>query len=204
MDGLRRAHAAVTDLAAVADATTSSVETARRMLYMAESRWWSRDDASPREASIGLEYSQKAEALAEGELAKVRFSGAGSTGFTGREGVMDLEIQNDAGYPLTVALELRGEGLSFPDGGGSDLLLEPGKTTLPVKVRSEDGPHTLAARLAAGSRTLDEVSHSLRFITIKTVLPALIVGGLIVLGGLFFLVRWAVRKFQCRKRPAAA
>ncbi|MBN1628815.1 MAG: hypothetical protein JW990_03545 [Thermoleophilia bacterium] len=204
MAGLRDAHAAVADLAAIADATRTSVETARRMLYMAESRWWSRDDASPREATIGLEYSRRAQELAEGELEKVRFSGVGSTVITGREGVIDLELQNDAGYPFTVALEVWGEGISFPEGGGSDVSLDPGKTTLQVKVRSEDGPHTLAARLGAGSRTLDEVSHSLRFITIGTVLPALIVGGLIVLAGLFFLVRWAVRKYYRHRRPATS
>jgi hypothetical protein len=133
----------------------------------------------------------------------VRFSGVGSTVITGREGVVDLEIENDAGYALTVALGLSGNGLSFPGGQESSIELAPGRTSLQIQVRSEDGPHSLSARLAAGSSTLDEVSHSLRFITIGTVLPALIVGGLVVLAGLFFLVRWLVRKYY-RRRPAAS
>lgn len=199
LGGLRSAHAAATDLSAIADSTRASVETVWRLLYMAESRWWSRDGVDPREASIGLEYSTRAQVLAEGELAKVRFTAVDSTTITGREGFVDLGIQNDAGYPLTVVLGLTGSGLSFLDGQQSEVELSPGKTKVQVRVRSEDGPYNIAASLVAGSRMLDQVSEPLRFITIWTVLPALIVGGLIVLAGLYFLARLIVKKYR---RPA--
>jgi len=199
LSGLRSAHAAVTDLAAVADTTRTSVETARRLLYMAESRWWSRDGIDPREASVGLQYSLRAQGLAEGELAKVRFGAVESTTITGHEGEVGLEIHNDAAYPLTVVMGLSGSGLSFPEGETSEVELPPGKTKVQVKVKSGDGPHSLAATLVAGSSMLDQVSEPLRFITIWTVLPALIVGGLLVLAGLYFLVRLLLRKYR---RPA--
>jgi len=199
LSGLRSAHAAVTDLAAIADTTRTSVETARRLLYMAESRWWSRDGIDPQEASIGLQYSSRAQGLAEGELAKVRFGAVESTTITGHEGEVGLEIHNDAAYPLTVVMGLSGSGLSFPEGETSEVELPPGKTKVQVKVKSGDGPHSLAATLVAGSSMLDQVSEPLRFIAIWTVLPALIVGGLLVLAGLYFLVRLLLRKYR---RPA--
>jgi predicted transporter len=49
-------------------------------------------------------------------------------------------------------------------------------------------------RLVAGQSTLDQISRSVRFITIKTVLPAIVVGGLAVLVGLYFLCRRLLRK----------
>jgi hypothetical protein len=191
---LRAAHAVVTDLAAVADATREPVETAHRLLYMAESRWWSRAQTSPQEASIGLEYSQRAQAVAQAELDKVRFAGVGSTVITGREGVVSLEIENGAGYPMTVVLRLSGTGLTLPEGEESEVELAPGRTGVRVQVVSADGPHSLVAKLVAGSNTVDEVSHSVRFITVATILPALVAAGLAIGFGVYFLVRWYLRR----------
>ena len=191
---VRAAHAAVTDLAAMADATRTSVDTAHRLLYMAESRWWSRERTSPRDASTGLEYARRAQAVAEGELDKVRFLGMDSTLITGGRGAVDLEIQNDAGYPLAVELRLSPAGVELPEGEERPLELAPGRTELQVQVVRGDGPHSLGAELVAGSSTLDEVSDSLRFVTVGTVLPALIVAGLAIVVGAFFLVRRLLRR----------
>jgi hypothetical protein len=77
----------------------------------------------------------------------------------------------------------------LPDGEAVDLELQPGDTVLPVRVAVADGDHTLEATLVAGETALDEISRSVRFITIKTVLPAIVVGGVLVLVGLYFLAR---------------
>ena len=40
---------------------------------------------------------------------------------------------------------------------------------------------------------MDEISQSIRFITFRTLLPAVVVGGLGILAGLYFLVRSLLR-----------
>lgn len=191
---LEAAHAAVTDLAAITDATRTPVETAHRLLYVAESRWWSRAGTSPTEASIGLEYSRRALETARGELDKIRFVGLGPTTVTGGEGVVGLEIENGTDYPVTVGLRLVGTGITLPGGEGAEIEVPPGRSTIEVQVAAADGPRSLAAELVAGGSILDQVSEPLRFVTIGTVLPALIVGGMAVLAGVCFLVRWYLRK----------
>ena len=189
LDDLRSAHEVVTDLADIADATRAPVEAAHRLLSIAESRWWWRPGTSPEEATIGLEYARKARESAQAELDKITFSGIDTSLITGSEGVVDLSLENKADYSVTVHLLLEGTGLILPDGEAVDLELQPGKTVLPVRVAVADGDHVLDAKLVAGETTLDEISRSVRFITFKTVLPAIIVGGLLVVAGPVFLVR---------------
>lgn len=196
--GIRAAHSAVTDLAAIADATRAPVEEAHRLLYIAESRWWSRPETSPREASVGLSYAEKARQVAQDELAKVRLLGAGSTVIVGSEGTVSLGVQNDAGYPFTVVLDLAGSGVMLPEGGSLEVEIAPGRTDIPVQVVKSEGSPTLDVVLMAGGSALDEAAHSLRFITIMTVLPWTIIALVIVGIGAYILVhRWV------RKRRAA-
>jgi hypothetical protein len=199
-EGLRAAHDAVADLVSVADATRAPVEAALHLLYAAESRWWWRDGTSPAEATTGLEYSRQAEKTAETELAKVRFSGADSSLIAGHEGVVTLVLENGAAYPVAAGMELRGTGLTLPDGETLALELQPGRTKVPVRVVATDGEHKLDARLLAGRSVLDEVGRSVRFVTIGTVLPAIIVGGLALLAGLIF-VMWRMLKKRGLHRP---
>jgi hypothetical protein len=197
---LRAAHAAVTDLAASSDATRAPVDTAYRLLAVAESRWWWRKDISPREASIGLDYVARALAVAQGELELVGLSGAGSTFITGNEGVLEVKAQNSAAYPLTVDLRLTGEGVAFPDGESIQVELQPGETELAVRVvRSGGGAHDLTAQLVAGSGVLDELDVSLRFFSFTSMLPWLIAAAAVIAAGVYLVVRRVLRKRRLAK-----
>jgi hypothetical protein len=189
LESLRAAHEVVTDLAGIADATRAPVETVHRLLYVAESRWWWRPGTSPEQATVGLQYAKRAQDLARAELDKITFAGADSGLITGSRGVVEVSLENKADYSVNVHLLLSGTGLTLPDGESVDLELRPGKTVLPVTVVVADGDHALDVKLVAGQSTLDEIGTKVRFITIKTVLPAIIVGGLLVLAGLYVLVR---------------
>ncbi len=199
---LRAAHAAVTDLAASSDATRAPVDTAYRLLAVAESRWWWREDISPWEASIGLDYVARALAVARGELELVRFLGVGSTFITGNEGVLEIKAQNAAAYPLTVELRLTGEGVTFPDGESIRVELQLGETELAVNVvRGGGGTHDLKAQLVAGSGVLDELSVSLRFFSLMSMLPWVIAAAVVVAAGVLLVVRLVLRKRRRAKAP---
>lgn len=192
--GLQTAHAAVSDLAAVADTTRVPVETAHRLLYMAQSRWWSRAGTSPQEASIGLEYARQAMALAQAELDKIRLVGTDTTTIVGSRGVVTLTAQNDTGYPVKVGLRLGGSGLTLPDGEEAEVELAVGRTEMPIRVERADGPHTLEIALVAGESQLDQIRDPLRFVTIMTVLPWIVIAAVVIASGLFLVVRWRLRK----------
>jgi len=194
LNALETAHVAVTDLAAVADTTRLPVEAAHRSLYMAQSRWWSRPDTSPKEASIGLEYAKQAQSLAQAELDKIRLVGVGSTRMIGDKGVVTITAQNDTGYPVKMGLRLDGIGLISPAGGLSEVELPAGRTEIPVEVEKAEAPHTLEVALMAGGSAVDEASHPLRFITIATVLPWIVMAAVVVAAALFLLVRWLLRR----------
>ena len=72
---VQSAHAAVDDLAAGADPASLPLESARRSLYLAESRWWSRPGVSPEEASAGLGYAVQAQTVAQGRAGQDRPDG---------------------------------------------------------------------------------------------------------------------------------
>jgi hypothetical protein len=200
LDSLRAAHASVTDLASVADPTRAEVVAAHRLLYVAESGWWWRPLTTPREATIGLQYAERARQLALTELGKVGFAGAGSATITGRQGTVTLTVENKADYSMTATLRLTGTGLTLPGGETLKVELPPGRTDFPVEVESAGGTHTLDAQLVAGTSVVDETSRSIRFITFRTLLPAVVAGGLIVLAGIYFLVRSLLR--SRRRGPA--
>ena len=194
LNALDIAHVAVTDLAAVADTTRLPVEAAHRALYMAQSRWWSRPDTSPKEASIGLEYARQAQSLAQAELDKVRLVGVGSTRMIGNKGVVTITAQNDTGYPVKMGLRLGGIGLLSPVGGMSEIELPTGRTEIPVEVERGEAPHTLEVALMAGSNAVDEATHPLRFITITSVLPWIVIAAVVIAAALLLLVRWLLRR----------
>jgi hypothetical protein len=192
---VREAHAAVDDLATAADTTMTPVDLALRLLYTAESRWWSREGVSPQEASKGLAHAAGAEAVAQGELSKVRLVKVDSPLITGEEGTLQVVIENAADYPMAVELRLAGEDLTFPGGAQLPLDLQPGRTVLRFDVASETGPQRVDAALIVGTRVLDEYSSRVRFLQLMAVLPWLIVvATLLVMSGVFLIVRRRLRK----------
>ncbi len=197
LEGVRSAHTAVSNLAAVADITRAPVEAAHRLLYMAESRWWSRSNTSPYEASIGLRYAEQARLLAQAELDKVSFIEDGSSVIMGNEGMATLVVENEAEYPISVDLSMAGEGVVLPEGELVEVELEPGRNKIQVKVAKTSGIHRLEAVLLAGNSTLDQIDRSFRFVTAVTVLPWATPVLLAVAAGMYLLTR------RLRKRPAA-
>jgi hypothetical protein len=200
LEDLRGAHAVVTDLAEIADATRAPVEKAHRLLFVAESRWWSRPQTSPREATIGLEFAEEARALAQGELDKVRLVEVGPTRIVGNEGGVVLAVQNDAGYPVTVDLRLEGNGVALLGSESMEVELAPGRTEVPLQVVKAEGSHTLEVTVFAGESTLDTASLSMSFLTLTTVLPWAILALVIVATGAFL----AVRRLRDRRSARAA
>jgi hypothetical protein len=190
LEGVREAHVPVSDLAAAADATKTAVDQACQLLYMAESRWWSRKGVSPEEASRGLAYARQAEGEAKEELGKVRFLKAGSPLITEGAGTVRIAIENGADYQMAAELRLAGEGLSFPDGDKVPLELQPGRTDLQVKVTGQSGSQTITGSLMVGTTVVDQFAHIVRSLRLWTILPwILAVIGLLAGAGGYLVTR---------------
>jgi hypothetical protein len=168
---IQSAHASVDDLAAGADPVNLSLETARRSLYVAESRWWSRPGASPDEASAGLAYAVQAQTVSQGVLGKVTFASARGALILGHDGNVTLTAKNGGDSVITAELHLTGDGLRFPQGNVVKVRLEPGGNDIKVPVVGTSSSRKLAARLVVGKTVLGEESASVRFITVVDVLP---------------------------------
>lgn len=195
--GLRAAHGLVEDLTRMADPTRAPVEEVLRLLFMAQSRWWSRPGISPLEATIGMTYAERAGSMAAQEMEKVRFSDSRPTSVIGSEGTLGLVVENHAGYPLRVTLALQTTGVSLPGGSSLEIELAAGRTTVPLPVVRTGQPCQVHAALLAGDTTLDEAAYELRFFTVITALPWLIAAGVLVLVVVFLFV------YRSRRRRRA-
>lgn len=193
LNSLRAAHAAVVDLATAADPTTDPLENARRLLYVAESRWWWHPDTSPQVASVGLQYAEDAEVVARSEMDKVSFDGASPARILGHRGTVNLALGNGADYPLEVLVQVSGEGLAVAGGSSFPVELQPGRNEVPLEVELEGSPFRLDARLMIGATTVAEGSHSVRPITLWTFLPWALLG-LVVVGAVVFASLWLRRR----------
>ena len=168
---VQSAHAAIDDLAVVADPASLPLENARRSLYLAESRWWSRPGASPDQASAGLGYAVEAQTVAKGELDKIKFTGTKPALILGHAGQVKLVARNGADYAVTVEVRLAGAGLRFPQGDVVKVRLEAGGNEIAVPVVGTSSSRELTATLVAGSSVLDKTTTSLRFVTLTDILP---------------------------------
>lgn len=178
---VKEAHALVDDLAVAAEPVSLPLEAARRSLFVAESRWWSRSGVGPEEASAGLGYAVNAGAIAQTELEKIDLPRATDGLIFGREGELRLVAENGTDYDVTAELRLSGEGLDFPQGEVVDVELAPGGNEIAVPVRGE-GSCEVGAVLLAGDTVLGETVGSLRFVTLVNVLPWTILA-IAVIGG---------------------
>jgi hypothetical protein len=168
---VQKAHAAVADLAAAADITSLALESARRSLYVSESRWWYRPGVTPEEASAGLGYAVQAETSTKAELAKIGLEDPGEARLFGRAGRVKLVARNGADYPVTVELRLSGRGLTFPEGNLVKVRLESGGNEIIVPIVGTSSAKELVTSLAAGSTILDQATVPLRFLTLADILP---------------------------------
>jgi hypothetical protein len=195
---VKEGHALVDDLAAMAKPASLALEAARRSLYVAESRWWSRSGVRPQEASVGLAYAADAEAVAQAELDKVGLLRVAGGLVLGHEGEVKLVAENGADYPVTTELLLSGEGIAFPQGEVVQVELAPGGNEIAVRVVGTGSRH-LNAQLVAGDTLLGEAGGDLRFVSLASVLPwtilAIAVVGGVVLGLLY-------RRGKRHRRPA--
>jgi len=161
----------VDDLAAGADPASVALETARRFLYMAESRWWSRPGVAPEEASAGLAYAVQAQTVSQGVLSEIALTGVKDALILGHDGDVTLTAKNGSDSVMSVELHVSGDGLSFPQGNVVTVRLEPGGNDITVPVVGTSSSRKLAARLVVGKTVLGEESASLRFITVVDVVP---------------------------------
>ena len=171
LSAIQSAHASMDDLAAGADPTNISLESARRSLYMAESRWWSRPGVSPTEASAGLAYAVQAQTVSADVLGKVALTGGNHALILGHDGKVTLTAQNGSDSVMTAELHVKGEGLTFPQGSVVNVRLEPGGNAITVPVVGTSSSRTMTARLVIGKTALGEQTVSVRFITAVDVLP---------------------------------
>jgi hypothetical protein len=193
LDSLRAAHAAVVDLAVAADPTADPLENARRLLYIAESRWWWHPQTSPQVASVGLQYAEAAEVTARSEIEKVSFDGASPARIFGRRGTVNLALGNGADYPLDVLVQVSGEGLAVAGGSSFPVELQPGRNEVPLEVEAEDSPFRLDVRVMVGSTMVAGGSHSVRPITLWTFLPWVLLG-LVAIGAVVLASLWVRRR----------
>ena len=193
---IQSAHAVVDDLAAVAEPASLPLEAARRSLFIAESRWWSRAGVSPEQASAGLGYAVKAEKTARDELAKVQLKTIRHSVAFGNTGSVAVVLQNGAASAMTVQLRLSGSGLSFPRGVTVDVKLNPGNDTVKLPVVGTEGTHTLSVTVVAGRTVIDQRGASLRFVTLLDVAPwaGLAFGAIVVAAVAVALVRKSRRR----------
>jgi hypothetical protein len=201
LDSIAEAHASVDALVQAAGPSASAVADALLLVYTAESRWWSLPQTSPQTAGVGLDYALRAQAVAEGELEKMRVAGVMGTTITGSSGDILLRLENGADYPVSAQVSLSGTGITFPDGAVLTLELTPGATELPVTVNEGPSPHDLRVTLAAGAQVVDEWSGSVEFVTVRGFLPWMLAVLLLaaLTAGAVFLVR---RGRHRRRRPA--
>jgi hypothetical protein len=195
LGSVREAHSPVSDLAAAADTNKTPVNQACQLLYLAESRWWSREGVSPTEASMGLAFAEQARAAAQEELGKVRFLKADSPLITGGEGTVHIAIENSTDYQVAATLKLAGEGLSFLDGNQLVVELQPGRTDLQVNITSIGGPQQVTGSLLVGTTLVDELVHDVRSVGLWEILPwVLAVLVLLGAGAAYVLVKKHRRK----------
>jgi hypothetical protein len=168
---IQAAHAAVDDLAAGADPASLTLESARRSLYMAESRWWTRAGVSPEEASAGLAYAVQAETTSKDALGKVGLSGMKDSLIWGTEGKVTLTAKNGTDSTMTVELRLSGDGLKFPQGSTMTVKLKPGDSTITVPLAGASRSRELSAQMAVGGTVLGQQKALLRFLTVTDILP---------------------------------
>lgn len=173
---IQASHALVGDLGAIADPARVPLETSRRLLYTAQSRWWYRIGATPREASTGLAYAIQAGAIARGELDKIAITQVGPPVVWGGRGTLRIDVENGTGYPVEVAMELSGGGA----GPGADrdpaVTLQPGANVLTVEMEEATSPKSLTVRVLAGSSVLDEWTADIRFVTWRGIVPWVVLG----------------------------
>ncbi len=190
IEEVRAAHGPVSDLGTAADASKTPVSEALRALYVAESRWWSRDGVSPAEASMGLLYARQARLKAEAELSKIAFAKTGAPLISAGSGTVSVVIENSADYAVSAELVLSGLGQSFPQGDRVKVELEPGRTGVEIEVASTDGSQELTGTLLVGSTVVDEFTRSVSAVGLWSILPwVFAAAALLSAAGGFLLVR---------------
>jgi hypothetical protein len=141
---------------------------------------------------VGLLYAEEALVAARNELDKVSLAGASPARILGHQGTVTLAVDNQAGYPLELEVQLSGDGLSLL--GASDFVIElqPGRNELPVDIETTGNPYLLEFRLMAGSSVVDEDDLSVRPITVMTFLPW-VLAAVVVIAAVVFAIVWLRR-----------
>ncbi len=121
----------------------------------------------------------------------------GSVTFTSRRGSVPVTVTNGATYPVRLRITLESSKLTFPEGSGRVVTVDPpGDTTVFAAFARSTG--TFPVQVRVSSPDGDIVFHSGELTVRSTAanLPALI----LTAGGAVFLVGWSARQIRRRRR----
>lgn len=190
-EAVRSAHGAIAKLAVLAEPTSPSLDRARRLTLVAESRWWYRPGVTAEQATIGLRYALRAEAIAREELEKVTITGVEPALIWGQEGELRVAIENRTAYRACAGLRIMGPGLQVESGTEQTVALEPGPNSVALRVSADRAAVEIRAELLAGGQVLEETRVAVRFVRFADLWPW-VAAGVAVLGGagvIFAMVR---------------
>ncbi|MDO8735676.1 MAG: hypothetical protein Q7K29_01140 [Thermoleophilia bacterium] len=148
------------------DSETAEMQSLSRQMYTAESTYFISDSARPEAANLGLAYLDEIEMFTNSQFDRLKVEVDTPWLQSDSGGVAILKIVNENPYPFTVDLSLSGEGVSFPDGAGQRLRLEPGTIELEVPFNS-DGWSRIDARLESRGVTLVEDGAGIHLVTTR-------------------------------------
>lgn len=191
LDGLREAHAAVAALAGAADSDRAPLDSLRRLLFEAESRYWFVPGVDPAVANLGLSYVEAVARAVTEEFDKVDVAGDKSVIVVGDEGRVPVAVVNQTGYPLKVRIALAGDGIDFKDGAEMEVSLGLQETIFDVPVVLSKGRTVMTVVIEAGDLAVDTETIQVRSIAVGPV-----VAWAVAIVGLLVLIAWAMLRLR--------
>ena len=193
VDRLVATHATVSDYLGATTSDRAPLDQLRRLLYTAESRYFVVRGADPALVNLGLSYLDAADALVNGEFDKVDIAGGKSVIVVGEEGDVPVAVVNRTGYPMQVDVELRGVGLQILGEPTRRVTLGQQENILSFPVRITSASGTVIVKVVAGTTMVDQETIAVRGISIRSTLPW-IAGGVVVLLLVVGFVAWLRRR----------
>jgi len=191
VEGLRTAHASVAALAGAADSERAPLDSLRRMLFEAESRYWFVAGVDPKVANLGLSYLDAIDRAVTEEFDKVDIVGDKSVIIVGGTGEVPVAIVNQAGYPMNVRVTVVGSGVEVGDGGVLDVSLATQENVFSIPVTVAGGRSTVEVQVTAGDTIVDQAMIEIRSIAVGPV-----VAWVVAIVALIVLIGWAILRFR--------
>ena len=178
---MKTAHALSDDYAGSATSDRAPLSKLRLLLYTGESRYWFVKGEDPAVINLGLSYLDAAIAFVKKEFSKVSVAQK-AVSFVGKEGEVPVAVVNQTGYPLKVDLVLKGIGLSFRGGSRHSATLGTGENIYRFPVTSTAANAVLRVQVVAGDTEVAHGDVKVRSLTVRSLIPW-VLGGLLIIGG---------------------